>query len=190
MITRMPTRMLEEAKAIFTAYLEEHLHRKTPERYAILEEIYSRDDHFDVDSLFIHMKNRNYRVSRATVYNTLDLLLQCHLVTKHQFGEQTARYEKAYGYRQHDHLICTDCGQVEEFCDPRIQEIEDDISQHFGIKVQRHALHIYGSCIRKMSTSGCPHFQASSHGQVGQGKGNSSAITPGIDPVSLTVSQA
>ncbi|MCP4120635.1 MAG: transcriptional repressor [Bacteroidetes bacterium] len=138
--------LIKDTKRIFISYLESNKLRKTPERLTILEEIYTWEGHFDAEELYIKMKNNNYNVSRATVYNTLDLLVSSELVTKHQFGKNTAQYEKSYGYRQHDHIICLDCGQVKEFCDPRLQQVKDTAGELFEFEIRSHALTLYAHC--------------------------------------------
>ena len=136
----------DAVKKIFSQYLEKKGQRKTPERFAILEEIYSQNDHFDIDALFLMMQNKKYQVSRATLYNTIELLLECNLVIKHQFGGNIARFERAFECLQHDHLICSICGSVTEFCDPRMREIQNMASELMEFEITSHALYFYGTC--------------------------------------------
>lgn len=140
-----PNKIKEQVKSEFTEYLSKHNHRKTPERFAILDHIYSGKGHFDMDSLYNSMKETSFRVSRATLYNTMDLLLDCGLVIKHQFGANVSQYEKAYGNENHNHLICTSCGEVKEYKDDNLLlPAHQRKLQRF--KVNYYSMYIYGIC--------------------------------------------
>ncbi len=134
----------EIVKENFTQFLEKKKMRKTPERYAILEKIYGFDLHFDVETLHQQMQ-LEYRVSLATIYNTIDLLLSCSLIIKHQFPGQTAKYEKNFGKQTHHHLICTKCGAIKEFSDKKIRTVI--ASKSFAtFETSHYSLCLYGLC--------------------------------------------
>lgn len=135
----------ETVRQIFTEYLHVHEHRKTPERYAILDTIYSIDGHFDIEMLYSLMENQEkFRVSRATLYNTILLLMNAGLVVKHQFGS-SSQYEKSYSRTTHHHQICTQCGQVTEFSNEELQQaIEQTKLKRFHLS--HYSLYIYGLC--------------------------------------------
>ena len=90
------------------------------------------------------MKNNKYRVSRATLYNTIELLQNCNLVTKHQFGNNYAQFERSFRFKQHDHFINLENGNVLEFCDPRLHEIQTSVEKMLGVTITSHSLTFFG----------------------------------------------
>lgn len=135
----------EIVKDKFTEYLTLNNHRKTPERYAILDLIYSDPRHFDMETLYNAMYERNFRVSRATLYNTMQLLVKCKLVLQHQFGRNLSFYERAYNNDSHHHMICTVCGSVKEHKDVDIKTILQGRKTR-GFTPSYFALYVYGTC--------------------------------------------
>ena len=150
-ITYMEENVRETVKQMLTDYLQKNGHRKTPERYAILDTIYSIKGHFDIDMLYNYMENEgHFRVSRATLYNTIILLMDANLVIKHQFGS-SSQYERAYRNQTHHHMICTECGSVTEFQDENLKgaigatKLKKFTAYHYS-------LYIYGICSKCAST--------------------------------------
>jgi Fur family ferric uptake transcriptional regulator len=143
----MKDEILIKAQNILDAKIEEKGLRKTQERYRILKEIYDREDHFEAEELYNDIINKKFNLSKATVYNVLELLVEIGLVTKHQFKNKNSNvFEKSFSRKQHSHAICIKCQQVEEFCDPRIYHIKENLENQFTMNIVDHSLVLYGIC--------------------------------------------
>jgi Fur family transcriptional regulator, ferric uptake regulator len=141
--------VIEKAKKIFENFLIRQGSRKTPERYSVIDELYAlpQDEHIDVEGLFLLMRNKGYTISRATIYNTLDLLVECGLAVKHQFKDKVALYEQALTYKHHDHHVCNQCRKIREFSDQRINSIKEAMGIEFKSSITSHSLVLYGDCL-------------------------------------------
>lgn len=139
----------EKAAELFKEFLKREKNRITPERFEVMDYALEHDAHFGADELYIQMKNANSRVSRATVYNTLELLEQCNLLIKRNFGDNITRYESNFKRQIHDHLICVDCGKIVEFSDQRIKDIPSEISENLGFELDSYSFNIFARCKNK-----------------------------------------
>lgn len=140
-------KILKVVEDIFQTYLRKKGHRSTPERLKVLREIYSSPDHLDADEIFMNLKLKKANVSRATVYNTLEILVECNLVSQNSFGHKHLHYERSYGYKKHHHIICEKCGRVVEFTSPKIDQELSGICKKHGFKLKRNVLQLFGECI-------------------------------------------
>lgn len=135
---------IRKARVILDTYLDTHGHRKTPERYAILEAVYKTKKHFSLDELGKALTDNNFRVSRATLYNTLKLFLELRLIVRHRFADGT-KYEACYDQKSHVHQVCTICGKVTEIINTEIDRAVDNAKLKRFHK-DTYALYIYGVC--------------------------------------------
>ena len=147
----------KQAEEIFRNFLKSGKYRITPERFEVLEAALEYDGHFNADDLYILMKNSNSRISRATVYKTLELLAQCELLSKRNFGDNINRFESSFKRQVHDHLICVDCGKIIEFADPRIKQLPEQLSDDLGFNFESYSFNIFGRC---KDPKKCKNFKA------------------------------
>jgi Fur family transcriptional regulator, ferric uptake regulator len=132
---------------IFRQFLEDRGQRLTKERIAVLQKAFSCKGHFDPETLYLDMRKRGMKASRASVYRTINLLCECGLVEKVSKTEHGTIYEHTLGRPHHDHMVCLNCGKVIEFYSENIERLQDEIcrQQHFNGK--SHTLEIRGYCI-------------------------------------------
>jgi Fur family transcriptional regulator, ferric uptake regulator len=139
----------EAAHEILAKYLKNTRGlRATPERYAVLDAVLQTQGHFDAENLYYRLLSGGMKISRATVYNSLELLLRAGLVSKYRFAEKTSRYEKAIGRPQHHHLICLQCGDILEFVNEKLERIQEEVCSDRDFVSQSSSLQIFGTCSR------------------------------------------
>jgi len=147
---------ISAAKNTLTDYLRERKLRPTKERYLLLEEIMHTNGHFDADELYTSLVARGLKASRATVYNTLDLLVGCGLISKYRFGDNHSRYEQAFGRPRHDHLICLECGDILEFVNDKLDRIQKEVCEEKKFNMRNATLQIFGICAKCRTNSKKP----------------------------------
>jgi Fur family ferric uptake transcriptional regulator len=145
---------VEELKRRFAAFLQEQRYRNTQERMRIVERIAEMPGHFTADELYVYMQTQGDKVSRATIYSTLELLTQCDLVVRHRFEGNSMKYELAARLPNHDHLFCLDCGRMVEFCAPQLTDLVRQVAQQHALRAVRHSLQIFARC---PNVAACPY---------------------------------
>ncbi len=141
--------MLNPARVALTAFLKARKMRRTPERYAILEKVFSSDAHFYVDALHEALEMEGYHVSLSTVYSAIQLFMEAGLVRRHQFGNQPAQYERVLQgvTESHHHLVCNVCGRVRPVKDPELMAHVNAL-KYPTFKTEFFTLYVYGLCSR------------------------------------------
>lgn len=130
----------------FVSYLREQGYRVTSERLTLFDEIFSQHGHIDAEQLLDSLQGKGLKISRATVYRNLDLLVECGLVRRQRLGRRRYLYEHVHSGQHHDHLVCTECGRVVEFISPGISALQSEICRAHGFEPSRHSLQIMGLC--------------------------------------------
>jgi Fur family ferric uptake transcriptional regulator len=133
-------------KERFLQFLRKRGQRVTSERLALFDEIFSQHRHIDAEELLASMNARGLKISRATVYRNLDLLVECGLARKQRLGRSRFLYEHVHSGQRHDHLVCSGCGRVVEFVSPGITALQSEICRAHGFLPQYHSLQITGLC--------------------------------------------
>ncbi len=153
--------------AIFRKFLERRGLKLTSERQALFDEVFSKHEHVEADELLVRLRGKHKKISRATIYRTLELLVEAGVVGKLRIGEAGYRYERLHAGDHHDHLVCDQCGKVIEFFEPRIEQLQDEVASRHGFLLLSHHHQMRGICRRcRPRSKGTPAPAAETSGPV------------------------
>ena len=133
---------MENIELLIEALKKEGL-RFTEQRKFIWDEITSSDDHREAEDIFLSLRKKNINVSRATVYRTIDVLVKNNLVRKLDIGDAPSKYENKIDSHHHDHMICLETGDIIEFYNEELENLQDEIAKKHGYKVIRHVHQLF-----------------------------------------------
>ena len=131
---------------IFRDYIRERGLRRTPEREVILREVFAVHEHFDVEELYLRLRQKGIKVSKASIYRALRLFLDCGLVREVDYTDGHWHYEQIYGHGDHNHLRCLGCGEIIEFKTPDLMRLEEQLSRKYGYNIISHQWEVKGYC--------------------------------------------
>jgi Fur family ferric uptake transcriptional regulator len=137
---------LEHFRTLLHEHMENRGLRSTDQRRLIVETFFQSPNHISIEELLAQVRREDPKVGYATVYRTLKLLTECGVAFERKFGDGLTRYELADEESHHDHLICTECGKIIEFGEPRIEALQEEVAQKHGFLLKSHKLEMYGTC--------------------------------------------
>ena len=138
--------LVKEKEAAFAQYIQETGLKTTKQRNTIISVFFRMRGHISVEELLVEVKRANPKIGYATVYRTLHLLVESNLVQERRFGDGLARYEGHSEVEHHDHMICLECGQISEFYNPKLEELQCQLAEENNFQIYRHRLELYGIC--------------------------------------------
>ncbi|ABZ94756.1 transcriptional repressor [Leptospira biflexa] len=130
----------------FEEYLKEKGLKITNQRLLVAQKIFSSHNHFTAEGLLDELKDNKDRISKATIYRILAIMVEAGLLEEHDFGKDYKYYEHIIGHEHHDHIICMQCGRIVEFIDERIEELQNKAASENGFTITGHSLNIFGNC--------------------------------------------
>lgn len=143
---RAASTAVESALSSFREYLVGEGLKFTGERRAIAEVLFESDSHLEAEELLLRLKSADANVSRATVYRTLDLLVEAGLARKVRLGTDHNFFEHILGRRQHEHMVCIGCGNVIEWFDPELAQLVERNTKEQGFQPARYTVQVFGRC--------------------------------------------
>ncbi len=138
--------MKQSKRKVFHDYIARKGLKSTRQRDIILDGFLATDDHVSIEELYLKLRARHQNIGYATVYRTLKLFSESGIAREIQFGDGQTRYEHVTEGEHHDHLVCTKCGEVQEFSNEAIEKLQEEIAESHGYIVHTHKLELYGIC--------------------------------------------